>query len=135
MHLRSKTQRNIKLIVIFLCTYFRYFISFSLFFIRCHLSSYTIINWHRDFISSPQFQQLLQPLSIENADVSLLQLYGGIIYAVKLLLPNNITLTILLLLSYCPRQPLLSTQEIPLIEFSIPNILVILVCLNVNKFI
>lgn len=27
------------------------------------------------------------------------------------------------------------TQEIPLIEFSIPNILVILVCLNVNKFI
>lgn len=135
MHLRSKTQRNIKLIVIFLCTYFRYFISFSLFFIRCNLSSYTIINWHRDFTSSPQFQQLLQPLSIENADVSLLQLYGGIIYAVKLLLPNNITLTILLLLSYCPRQPLLSTQEIPLIEFSIPNILVILVCLNVNKFI
>lgn len=47
--------------------------------------------------------KLLQPRSNENADVSLLQLYDEIIYAVKLLYLNNITLTILLLLSYCPR--------------------------------
>lgn len=35
--------------------------------------------------------KLLQPRSNENADVSLLQLYDEIIYAVKLLYLNNIT--------------------------------------------